>query len=1019
MKRNTLGIRVLLLVLFTLMEGFTVVLQAQTYSLSEAVEKADYYLAHSLSERKEEFRARTEQARAVLQGGNTQAYQAAADELVKHMQAYVLEAEPTDGIAFDMTFLLRNAALDKSSDGWSVTPTINYDEAEFWNQTFDFYQLVSGVRPGMYRLNVTGFHRNGDYNQDIVNEAVTDCVIYGNGTELPMQSLYYTSDAVQFWNGTGGYANSMAEAKMIFDKGYYTDNTLLFQQDETGEMTVGIRNRNARYSNWTCFRNFTLEYLGQPGDMRLAGAFRLVSPSYRGGGAVVPGEEVKENTPLYHTSELSTLGKGNYWYVYEKEKGLYALKNVATEQWITYDGQRTDGDFVRRYVTLTDEWRGDSSLWTLKWESDGALVVRSMKIPEHLFDLRVNSWIVGTFDNSGSPSVNQKFALYNAFGEVITDLSGAAFRKGLVALKINGRTAVYDHSNEIFLYSIPDADMLENRFEAELDYTLATGYEILTVDGVPVKAGEKHVFTDVDYGRNITLELVQADGGTCEGKLTFTSLPIVHINGSFSSEYSQATIRVDDPDAVGADTLIRSRIRWRGATTRYRNKKQYAVKLYDPDGVSTDVSFFGLRSDNNWILDGLVIDKARMRNRVVTDLWNDFAVKPYYFDKEPDAYTGTRGHFVELMLNGQYAGIYCMTEKLDRKQMKLKKYDEKKAGTDEAIRGELYKASDWSYSVFMGHYSDQNYYPQAHPTGYSNRSETWDSYEVKYPDLGDGQPVDWAELYDAVDFVCTASDEAFVAGVGKYFDMPTIIDYYILMETILSADNHGKNMYWGVYNRNKSPMLTPALWDLDSTCGRRWDASVVRANQDYTTYITQHEHGDFNLFRRIKACNVDNFNEAVRYRYKELRQGALHTDSILARFYAYKEQFDRSGASAREERRWTNTDIGVIDFDDEMDYLTQWFNTRMDFLDEAWDIASLPDPIPDGMASVESDATGGLTAYSEAGGLVVEALVPQTVTVCTTGGRVLRRERVEAGKTHLGRMPKGIYLVNRVKVAVH
>lgn len=991
---------------------------AQTYSLAQAVEKADYYLAHSRSGQKEEFRRQTERARAYLSATDNQMMQKAAEELVKHIQAYVLEAEPTDGIAFDLTFLLKSASMDGTAEGWSVTPTLNYGEAEFYDQTFDFYQMLSDMRPGVYRFNVTGFHRNGKYNYGIASEANAGCVVYGNGMELPMLTLYATADAAQF-NQTGGYANNMAEAQTIFNKGYYVDNALLFYQDETGEMTVGIRNRNTRSANWTCFRGFTLEYMGRTEGERLAGVFRLASKSYQTGGSVVPGEKASQNTVLYHTSSLSTLGKSNFWYVYEKGKHTYALKNAGTGQWITYDGQRTDGSYVRRYVSLTDEAVGDSSLWTMTWNSDGALVLRSVKLPAHLFDLRVNSWVVGTYSNTGAAATNQKFALYDAAGNLITDLSDALFRRGMASLQINGREPLFDRMNETYLYTIPDEAMQKNRFTADISYLLNAGYEKLTIDGTPVETGATYTFTDVAYGKEYVLGLMLSDGETCEERLTFTSLPIVHINGSFSSEYSQATIRVDDPEAVGEDTLIRSRIRWRGATTRYRNKKQYAVKLYTPDGVSTDVSFFGLRSDNNWILDGLVIDKARMRNRVVTDLWNDFAMKPYYFSKEPEAHTGTRGHFVELMLNGQYAGIYCMTEKLDRKQMKLKKYDETKAGTDAAIRGELYKASDWSYSVFMGHNSDVNYYPRTHPTAFNNRSETWDGYEVKYPDLGDGQPVDWAELYEAVDFVCTSSDEDFAARVGSYFDMPVMIDYYILMETILSADNHGKNMYWGVHNRNKSVMLTPALWDLDSTCGRRWDASEVRADQDYTTYITKSEHGDFNLFRRLKACNVDNFNEAVRYRYKELRKGALHTDSILGRFYAYKELFDRSGAAGREERRWTNTDIGTINFDDEMKYLTNWFHTRMNYLDDAWDIASLPDPVPDGVMAVNPDGEAGLKAYGEAGTLVVELAVPQTVTVCTLGGKVLYRERVEAGKTRVGRLPKGVYLVNHNKVAIH
>ena len=48
---------------------------------------------------------------------------------------------------------------------------------------------------------------------------------------------------------------------------------------------------------------------------------------------------------------------------------------------------------------------------------------------------------------------------------------------------------------------------------------------------------------------------------------------------------------------------------------------------------------------------------------------------------------------MEVYLNDEYRGIYSFTENMDRKQMKLKKFD--KNGT---IRGVLWKSKDYGSS---------------------------------------------------------------------------------------------------------------------------------------------------------------------------------------------------------------------------------------------------------------------------------------------------------------------------------
>ncbi len=1004
MKRTSF--KMLLCTLFFCLSGKGT---AQTDNLAVWIEKADYYLAHSQSEQKESFQAYVDEARKADANDPT-----AVENLKKEVQQYVLVAEPTDGIAFDVTFLLTNPEVSTSAEGWSISPTINYNESEFYNQAFDFYQRLTDMRAGIYRFNVTGFHRNGLYQdiKEIVGAPNAGCVIYGNEIQLPLLTLYYDATTAQFNNNTGNYANNMGDAENIFNKGFYTENAVMFQQDASGEMTVGLRNENITNGNWTCFRHFTLEYLGNNQEGKLVGAYRLTEANNRPDGAIQPGADVEQGTPLFHTTTL-TDNRSVYWYMYEVGKRQYALRNVSTLQYITYDGQRTDGDYVRRYLDLTENMQDNKSHWTFESISENKVAVRNVNLPNHLFDLRTNSGVIGTYDNANAAGNNQQFIFRNAMGNATTEFSPVVFRKGIISLSIGGRELILDRKNDAYFCLVPEAALTANAYETTVDFVLAEGYASLQINGQPVTAGGNVSFTSIADGTPSIMKLITEDGDASEVNLYFTAMPIVQIYGNFGTEYTKASFRLNDPESQDAAILYPSKIRWRGASTLYRNKKQYAVKLYDELGESTDASFFGMRDDNNWILDGLAIDKARMRNRVVTDLWNDFGHKPYYFEDEPKALTGTRGHFVEVLLNDEYVGIYCLTEKIDRKQMKLKKFND-----EDGIRGLLYKADDWSYSVFMGHNYDSNHYPMTSPVAYDNASYTWDGYEIKYPDVEDGDVGDWAELYNAVNFVATSTDEQFAAEVGEYFDLPVIVDYYILMEVILSADNHGKNMFWGVYNRNKSKKMTPALWDLDSTCGRRWDASEVNWEQDYTEYITKHEHGDFNLFRRLKACNVDNFNETVRKRYKQLRSGELSTENLLARFYNYTEMFKHNGAAAREENRWSNKDnIGPINFEDEMTYLTNWFTNRMEFLDEAFDIASLPDETPDGIKEVSTE--NDWNVYCEAGQIIVEAPTGGSlVTIHTIDGRHVGSQYLSQGKNHLGCFASGIYIVNKQKVVV-
>ncbi|HET7733559.1 MAG TPA: CotH kinase family protein, partial [Paludibacter sp.] len=243
-------------------------------------------------------------------------------------------------------------------------------------------------------------------------------------------------------------------------------------------------------------------------------------------------------------------------------------------------------------------------------------------------------------------------------------------------------------------------------------------------------------------------------------------------------------------------------------------------------------------------------------------------------------------------------------------------------------RGGLYKASNWSIGTHLGNPVTwgSNILP-----AYDNNSETWTAFDNKYPDLGDGEPIEWKPAYDAVRVPYWQTDNTtFTSKVATYFDLPVFIDYYLFLDIMLATDNHGKNYYLSVYDQSICPMVSLTPWDLDGVWGRRWNgtSNLTYANQSLETFILYNEPRQNNLYLRMMQANTENFNNKLKIRYKELRSSYFTVSSIMARFYKYNELFKLSGANTRERTRWA-----IGDFNTEMNFLSTWITARLKYLD--------------------------------------------------------------------------------------
>ena len=483
---------------------------------------------------------------------------------------------------------------------------------------------------------------------------------------------------------------------------------------------------------------------------------------------------------------------------------------------------------------------------------------------------------------------------------------------------INGRSVIYDKVSDTYMVSIPE-NAFGTDYEASIALDATAGWSNLSIEGTDI--ADNYTFKQVEGNKIYKIHAQEGDK-EINTQLTFTFLPLLVMEGTFGYDYAQGNISLLSPEAAEPTNSF-AKVKWRGGSTNTadKHKRNYKIKTLNEKGKKQEISLLGMREDNNWILDAGQIDLFRLRNRIATEIWNDFATKPYYASKEPKVKSGVTGKVVEVILNNEYRGIYSLTEAMDRKELKLKKYDDK----NQEFHGQLWKVSSWDKATFWDIDKD-----------YDNTQETWHAFETKYPDIDDVNPTDYSPLYEAIDFVANSNDEAFKKEVGDYFDIPVLIDYQLFQETLKPVDNNGKNMFWGIYDVAKSKKLTLAIWDLDASVGQYWQCSTP-LHPNYVLPNTDLGVKDgFNLYHRLSSLNVDNYNEKVANRYHELRKTYFSEENLISRYQGYYDMLVKSGAASREECKWSkDSDIGgyPLNFKSEIEYIKNWIINRLNYLD--------------------------------------------------------------------------------------
>ncbi len=209
-------------------------------------------------------------AKTHLENSSSSEVQNAIDDLeaaiLSFKYANTSELEP-----MDLTHFIQNPNFDaNTTTGWLGGGTVNYHEVEYYQQTFDFYQTISGLPAGKYVLTVQGFERPKSNDAGVAYKAGSETI----SAKLYAQSNGYAESVALFkslyqhtYSGGGslnGYINNMSAAES-----FMTSNTNNYKIElanvyvEDGEsLTIGVRSDFQQSGYWTLFDNFRLTYLG-------------------------------------------------------------------------------------------------------------------------------------------------------------------------------------------------------------------------------------------------------------------------------------------------------------------------------------------------------------------------------------------------------------------------------------------------------------------------------------------------------------------------------------------------------------------------------------------------------------------------------------------------------------------------------------------------------------------------------------------------------------------------------------
>lgn len=364
----------------------------------------------------------------------------------------------------------------------------------------------------------------------------------------------------------------------------------------------------------------------------------------------------------------------------------------------------------------------------------------------------------------------------------------------------------------------------------------------------------------------------------------------------------------------------------RGSSSQSFPKVGYGFETREEDGSNNNVKLLGMPKENDWVLHGPYSDKSLIRNALAYTIGREL------MDYAP------RVRFCELVINGDYQGVYLLTEKIkrDNNRVDINNLKDDENSGDDLTGGYILKIDKFTGGNNGSWTSD---YPAQDNIDFDINFQ----YDVPSADEITSEQMNYIQNYIG-DFEDALADDNFMdaeEGYRKYINTETFIRFWIINELAKNVDGYRLSTYFHKDKNSIGPKIR---------MGPIWDFNLGFGNADYCTSGNP-EGWVYNQFNEIcpqdgvpipfwwkRLLEDPDFQIELIENWRTLRQTELSTENILAKVdsmqtllvEAQRRNFERWEVLGNYV--WPNFFVGNT-YEEEMTWLKNWLRDRLNWMD--------------------------------------------------------------------------------------
>ena len=431
---------------------------------------------------------------------------------------------------------------------------------------------------------------------------------------------------------------------------------------------------------------------------------------------------------------------------------------------------------------------------------------------------------------------------YNNLKEyALTDLDPAFEFNGIPAAVDSETNTIYISQNHRNITSVAD-------FEGALtvknpDFTIK-----LLKDNAFENPGEA-----VKNNRPFTLVVYSSTKEYTLYNIVISTLPVINISGDFSGYnengeelfYGGISFWDGFDEEYNSYRTEYTNVEWRkrGQTSSGYSKNPWKLSLKNNKGENKNLSLCGLGADDDWILNAMALDDLNIREKLAMDLCSEI-------EQQTGNVMATKGEYVELVLNGNYKGLYIIMRRIDGKYLNL--------DDDILLKGTKFQVD----------------------------KITADTYGKAYTPYSEAETNRFLDNY-------------FVNGYERYIDLNSYMDIVIMIQYGSMIDNGiTKNIYYHLSDLHTDYKVKLLLWDVDMSFGLSYsNGFVYRLESSINSMPGRMEQGAMKeLYPDLTFMMAD--------RWSELRESVLEPDNVKSIISDNYTAITQSGSMQRDFDRW-------------------------------------------------------------------------------------------------------------------